>query len=127
MPVYESVCGKCGAYHEYIRPVARYLDTPACCGAKTEKRLLTAPMGIVDIPAYQSPATGKWITSRSERREDFKQSGCREWEGIANERQHAERQKQYEAEAQDKALDHAVRTAWQNLPDSKKQAALAEA
>lgn len=35
------------------------------------------PMVIRDIDPYESPATGKWITSRSEAREDLKASGCR--------------------------------------------------
>jgi putative FmdB family regulatory protein len=125
MPIYESRCNKCGKIHDYIRTIANYLDTPECCGEKSQKVILSAPMGIVDIPAYESPATGKWITSRAERREDLKQSGCREWEGMANERQESERQKAYQAEAEDKSLDHAVRTAWQELPDSKKREALA--
>jgi len=125
MPVYESVCLKCGKYHEYIRTVSNCLDTPECCGEKTDKRILSAPMGIVDIPAYESPATGKWITSRSERKEDLKRSGCREWEGMETEKQEAARRKQYEEAAQDKALDHSVRQAWADLPPSKKAEALA--
>lgn len=125
MPVYESVCLKCGKYHEYIRTVSNCLDTPECCGEKTDKRILSAPMGIVDIPAYESPATGKWITSRSERKEDLRRSGCREWEGMETEKQEAERRKQYEEAEQDKALDHSVRQAWADLPPSKKAEALA--
>lgn len=124
MPVYESVCLKCGAYHEYIRPVSQCLDTPECCGAKTDKRILSSPMGMVDIPAYESPASGKWITSRAERREDFKRTGCRPWEGMEAERQEAERQKKYAEEAEDKALDHAVRSAWAELSPAKKAQAL---
>ena len=124
MPCYESECLKCGARHEYVRPAAMYLDTPTCCGQKTEKRIFSAPMGIVDIPAYASPASGKWITSRSERREDFKRTGTREWEGMANEQKNAAQQKKYEEQANDASIDHAVRTAWQHLPDSKKQTVL---
>lgn len=29
---------------------------------------------------YESPVTGKMITSRAERREDLAKAGCREWE-----------------------------------------------
>ena len=123
--IYESECLQCGQRHEYIQPAARYLDTPVCCGQKTEKRLFTAPMAIVDIPAYESPSSGKWITSRAERREDFKRTGCRPWEGKAAEQKEAGRKQAYTEAAQDKALDHTVRTAWANLPDSKKTAALA--
>lgn len=29
-----------------------------------------------DIPAYQSPIDGRWISSNSERRDDLKRNGC---------------------------------------------------
>lgn len=125
MPTYESVCMKCGKYHEYIRTMANSSDTPVCCNCPTEKRILSAPMGIVDIPAYESPASGKWITSRAERREDFKRTGTRPWEGIEEEKKEAQRQEKYQEEVSDKALDHIVRKAWADLPPSKKAAALA--
>lgn len=81
-------------------------------------------MGIVDIPAYESPASGKWITSRAERREDFKRTGTREWAGMESERKEAAQQKKYDEIAQDKAIDHTVRTAWAELSPSKKAMAL---
>lgn len=120
MPVYESACLQCGKRHEYVRPVAQFLDTPECCGAKTEKRIYTVPMSIVDIPAYESPASGKWITSRRERIEDFKRTGTRPWEGMEQEKKEAARQKAYDDAKLDAKIDHTVRKAWQELPDSKK-------
>lgn len=123
--IYESECLCCGKRHEYVRSVAQYLDTPECCGQRTEKRIYSAPMGIVDIPAYESPASGKWITSRAERREDFKRTGTRPWEGKEQEQKEAARQKAYDEAKADAALDHTVRKAWQELPDSKKAQALA--
>lgn len=125
MPVYEAVCLSCGKLHDYIRRAADCRDTPECCGVKTDKRILSAPMGQVDIPAYQSPASGKWITSRTERREDFKRTGCREWEGIETERQEAAKRVAREDAKEDAALDATVRTAWAALSPSKKAAALA--
>jgi hypothetical protein len=101
-----------------------------CCDQKTEKRLLTAPMARMDIQpwdAYQSPATGKRITSYAERREDMKASGCRDYEGRESEQRHIERQKQYDEEASDAALDKTVRTAWAQLSPEKKAMALKEA
>ena len=128
MPVYESACLKCGKYHTYIRKVADYLDTPECCGVKTDKRLFSAPMMRPDIApwdAYESPATGKFITSYAERRADMKAAGCRDWEGMDNERHQAARNKQYEESALDAKLDTTVRQAWANLSPEKKAAALA--
>ena len=124
MPIYESVCLKCGAYHEYISRVSSCHETPLCCGQKTDKRILSSPAGIVDIPSYQSPASGKWITSRAERREDFKRTETREWEGLDSEKRESNRQKEYQEEAADKALDHTVRQAWADLSPRKKAQAL---
>jgi hypothetical protein len=121
---------KCGAYHTYSRKAADYLDTPECCGQKTDKRILMAPTARMDMApwdAYESPATGKTITSYAERRADMKASGCRDYEGRESEQRHSERQKMYDEEAQEKALDATVRTAWANLSPSKKAAALAQA
>lgn len=125
MPTYQAVCMECGAYHEYIRSVDHRNDSPDCCGVKTEKRLLSAPMMSADIQpwdAFESPATGRYITSKAQRREDMKRSGCREWEGLANEKQQAARQRQYAEEASDAALDKAARTAWAQLAPEKKAA-----
>lgn len=126
--IYQAVCMKCGAYHEYIRTVSQRDDTPECCGQKTEKRLLSAPMARMDIQpwdAYESPATGKYITSYAQRREDMKAAGCRDYEGKESEMRHAQRQKQYIEQDQDAKLDVAVRTAWAQLSPEKKAAALA--
>ena len=124
MPIYESVCTLCGNKHEYFSHVNDCHITPLCCDSSTEKRIFSSPVGIVDIPAYQSPASGKWITSRSQRREDFKRTQTREWEGMQSEKSEVSRQNKYQEEAQDKALDHTVRQAWADLPQSKKKAAL---
>ena len=99
-----------------------------CCDQKTDKRLLSAPMMRADIApwdAFQSPATGKTITSYAERREDMKASGCRDWEGRADEAHNAARQKGYDEAASDAKLDTVVRTAWANLSPQSKAAALA--
>lgn len=130
MPIFESVCLKCGKYHEYYRKSDDCFNTPECCGEKTDKRILTAPMAQFDIPnweAYESPATGKLITSKAERRADMKASGCRDWEGMESERKEAARKKEYESLAEDNKLDKVVRTAWAQLSPEKKALALKEA
>lgn len=119
---------KCGSYHEYIRSVSQRDDTPECCAQKTEKRLLSAPMMRADIApwdAYESPATGKTISSYAQRREDMARAGCRDWEGMDAEKKQSQRLKQYQEQASDAKLDTAVRTAWAQLPPEKRAAALA--
>jgi hypothetical protein len=120
MPTYQSFCLTCGAEHEYIATVKACHDTPVCCGQKTEKRIFSPPMGQVDIPAYESPASGKWITSRAERREDFKRTGCRPWEGRDQEVKERARQMKYDEVKQDAALEHTIRKTISELPKSKK-------
>ena len=124
MPTYNAVCRECNEVHEYYSSIAECHATPYCCGNRTEKRILTAPAGFADIPSYESPASGKWITSRAERREDFKRTNTREWEGMASEKYESARQMKYKEEAQDKALDHTVRKAFAELPPSKKKSIL---
>jgi hypothetical protein len=128
MPVYEAVCLKCGKYHEYVRPVSACMDTPECCGTKTDKRILSAPMARPDIApwdAYESPATGRMITSHAERREDMRRAGCRDWEGQDVERREATKRKAEDDAKLDAKLDATVRQAWADLPPSKKATLLA--
>ena len=125
MPVYEAECMKCHKRIDYIRPVAQYLDTPMCCDQQTEKRIFSAPSAISDIEPYESPVTGKMITSRSERREDFKASGCREWEGMDVERKEAQKRKAAEDAVQDQKLETEVQKVWAQLPEDKKTQAIA--
>lgn len=56
----------------------------------------------VDFPAYVSPASGKYITSRAERRADLKATGCVDYEPSMK----AEQEKRHAAE--DAALDAKV-------------------
>lgn len=129
MPVYEAVCLTCGKYHEYIRPVSACMNTPECCGTATSKRILSAPMARPDIApwdAYESPATGKLITSYAERREDMRRAGCRDWEGQDVERREAAKRKAADEAKLDAKLDATVRQAWAALSPSKKAAALAQ-
>ena len=122
MPIYEAVCPKCGKYHEYVRTMSQCTDTPECCGVKTEKRIFSAPFGVVDIPAYQSPVTGRWINSRAERTEDLKRNGCRPWEGLEQEKKEAERQRAYQEEKEDAKLTQSVEMAYAQLKPEQRQA-----
>ena len=123
MPLYESECPVCGNRYDYVQSVDCCYDTPECCGQQTVKRLFSAPYTIMDIAPwnpYQSPSTGKWITSKRERRADLKQSGCREWEGLRSEVKQAARNRKYEEERQDRLIEQAAAKAYKDLPESKK-------
>lgn len=94
MPVYTTRCPSCATRDTVFRRVdERDVNLPYCqCGARVE-RVIDKPMVIAEIAPYESPANpGKWITSRSERREDMRQAGALEWEpGM---RQDIERRRQ---------------------------------
>ena len=129
MPTYESVCLKCGKYHSYIARMKDAFNTPLCCNVKTDKRILTAPMGIMDYQPwerYESPASGKLITSKAERAKDFKATGTRPWEGMETEKQESDRHKGYEEAKEDKLLDATARKVWADLSPTKKALALKE-
>lgn len=76
--------------------------------------------------AYESPASGKMITSKAEREKDFKATGSRPWEGKEQEQKEVARQKAYEEAKNDEVLDKTVRQAWANLSPTKKAQALKE-
>lgn len=95
MPLYSTICYVCQARNAIFRRIADRDDNlPLCCNQPVS-RCLEAPAVRPDIPAYESPATGRIITSRTERRDDLARSGCIEWEpgidrDITRNREHRE-------------------------------------
>ncbi len=73
------------------------------------------------MPAYQSPITGKWIDTPSQRRDDLKRNNSRPWEGMEVERKVAQDRVKAEAKAEDQALESAAVAAWHSLGDDKKK------
>ena len=121
MPIYEARCRECGQVHEYYQTASKCRETPFCCGFQTEKIILTAPFGVLDIPAYVSPTTGKWINSRRERNEDLNASNARPWEGMEQEQKEAARQREYIEQKEDAALTVAAETAFAQMEPEKKR------
>ena len=77
MPFYDYQCIVCANKVPHYRKIADRDDFPSHCDTPM-KRVLTAPVFQVDIPAYVSPASGKVINSRAQRREDLLREGCLE-------------------------------------------------
>ena len=65
--------------------VGDWTDGCPACGHYNSQPVGKGPMVFGDLPGYQSEVTGKWVEGRSQRREDLKRSGCRPWEGLAQE------------------------------------------
>ena len=76
MPMYDLRCFRCGKTETVFRKIInRDLDLPNCPSCFTQFTRIISPARILsDIVPYESPKTGKWITSRSEQREDLKAS-----------------------------------------------------
>lgn len=126
MPTYEIECPKCGELAEIFRSIEQRHDTPECFSCQTKmKVIISAVKGFVDFPAatggYQSPATGKWIDTSAKRKDDFKESKTRPWEGKEQEVKEMERQQMYREQKEDKKLDDTVRSAYYALtPEQRK-------
>lgn len=83
-----------------------------------------APDLMLDIQpweAYESPASGKMITSRKERREDMARTNSRPWEGLSVEKQEAQRRKQYEEQRNDARLHEAASRAFYQMDPRKRR------
>jgi uncharacterized protein YchJ len=80
-------------------------------------QLVISPVaGVVDMPAYVSPASGKRITTRQERKADMKATNSREWEGMEVEKKEAARRTK-EADAKfDRKLEETARKTYHELP-----------
>lgn len=82
----------------------------------SDRREPIAPQVFGDLPGYESPASGKWIEGRRARREDFKRTGCRPFEGLAAERRMAEDHHRHIERKHEARLDESAHRAWAEAP-----------
>jgi hypothetical protein len=69
-------------------------------------RVLEAPYVRPEIQSYVSPASGRLISSREQRRDDLRRSGCIEWEpGL---REQAEKNRLAGIEANFRTVDASI-------------------
>lgn len=74
------------------------------------------------MPSYQSPITGKWIDTPSQRRDDLARNNCRPWEGLEQEKKEAAIREQRMDADLDKLAEKIAVEAWQTAPESTRQA-----
>ena len=108
MPLYEHICMNGHKFDRFLK--LRELDGQQVCECGSiATRLISAPMFSIDatnfVP-YESPTTGKWISSKVQRREDMKASGCVEYEPSMKDEML--RRHKAEDEALDKKIDEHV-------------------
>lgn len=70
-----------------------------------------------DLPGYQSPVTGQWVDGRKARREDLLRTGSRPWEGMAAERQEAQRAQAAKDRGLDQLAEKMAHRAWDMAPE----------
>lgn len=113
MPLYEYRCNDCSKQFTAFKKLADYREPQLCtCGVVAEK-VISKPMVAVDYPAYQSPATGKWIEGRRQHEEDLRRSGCRILE--PGEQKDMEKRKQAKEQAFETSIDNTVEQTFAEL------------
>lgn len=81
----------------------------------------TKSANVYVMPSYQSPVTGNWIDSASQRRNDLASTNSRPWEGMEQERKEAARRENYLNVETDKAVHEMVVDSWHKLPEQTKR------
>lgn len=80
--------------------------------------LQSTPYVQADIPDYVSPASGKLVSGRKQRREDMKRTGSRPWEGIEQEKREAAKGQAEQERHTDQLADRMANIAWRDAPES---------
>lgn len=124
MPTYEFLCEVCASTQDVHRQVEQRDDAPVCC-KKRMTRLVSRVMGFVQADiCYDSPVTGKAITSMQARREDLARHGCREYDpGM---KQDYQRRIVEDEKRLDKSVDETVDRAIAEMPTRKREKLEAE-
>lgn len=73
---------------------------------------------------YESPTTGRWITSKAQRREDMKSSGCVDYEPSM--KQEMERKRIAEDAELDRKIDSHIEETIYNMPARNRERLAAE-
>lgn len=83
MPMYDVICQACGTGKETIFRTVAERDSflPSCSCGERKQRILSAPMLAPDtIEPFESPKSGRVITSRRQWKEDLARTGSIPWE-----------------------------------------------
>ncbi len=94
MPLYAYRCA-CGNERREFNTIANRHNGPECCGDVMQK-VIEAPqiqaqiLGGGNLHGYKCPITGKWVTSRKERRNIMAEHGVVEAGDSSNKSRHRE-------------------------------------
>lgn len=74
-----------------------------------------------DTPDYVSPVTGQLVSGRRQRRDDLARTASRPWEGMEQERKHAEKVRAEHHAKSEAKLEQHVRQAYHQLSPEKRR------
>lgn len=121
MPLYELQCLNGHKFDRFIK--LANIDEPQTCECNASAHRIISPcmfsIDATNFPAYQSPTTGRIITSKTQRREDMAASGCVDYEPSLIEHQ-AKRIAREDAELDKKVEEHIEKTIYE-MPTAKKE------
>ena len=120
MPTYEYACEK-GHHFERVLAVADYQTPQTCeCGVAGRRVISVPARGYVQKECnYDSPITGKPITSWKQRRDDLARNGCREYDPEM--RTDYDRRVKRDAAELEKGVDSTVDALYESLPTRKRE------
>ena len=113
MPLYSYHCPNCLKDFAVFKKLLNYRELQLCSCGSTAEKVISAPMVAVDYPAYQSPATGKWVEGKKAHMEDLRASGCRLLE-PGEQKDMQKRQKQQDTQLE-KKLNTSVETIFSQI------------
>ena len=121
MPIYTYKCS-CGSEFDRFLALDDYKKPQTCeCGAVAQKIIVPTMIScdMQNWESYESPCSGKLITSYKQRDADMKEHGCVDYDpGVKQD--NINNQKREEAKL-DKAVDETVEKAFDAMPVRKKE------
>lgn len=109
MPLYDYRCPK-GHEFDFVAPMSESSQPRTCPCGEVASRIIKPVRVFGDIEPYISPASGRLITSKRERVEDFRRTGTREYE-LGEKEDMLRRKASIEQEIDNKVDDIVMRTA----------------
>ena len=121
MPIYVFTCENGHQFDRLLR-LANYKDPQTCeCGQPAKLKIMPTMINF-DMPnweRYESPVSGKLITSYKERKADMEEHGCVDYEPSM--RKHATKNMEDCDRKLEKKMDETVEAEIQKMPARKKE------
>lgn len=121
MPIYTYVCDNGHQFDKFLK-LSDYREPQRCeCGAESKKKIMPTQINCDIQPwdYYESPASGKPITSYKERDRDMKEHGCVDYEPSMT--KHTTNHMKTEDDKLEKKIDDFVEKSIQEMPVRKKE------